>query len=366
MDVTNYNVTLAKNRKNYQDNLDEAKSKYKNELKDQNIKSQSNYERLKQEKIRQNRDLQQDYIVKLTDDQKRTNKEIDKQTNILTKQMQEREFQHGKERQIDKGNQKRELDKIRSTYERDQQKVPRAKLDQANRNTKTSDKYYSEKIEEINNRNAAQIDLLQKDLIQEKEQLVKETGNALEQQADVLKSDYNEKTDDIIQNYESRIRNKDREIQNLQLRINTMSKKINERYSRELEQRLKMKDDHLNQERIEMKKTLEEREVNSQIKLSNQRRNFEAQLHEISTRNQKQVDDILNRHNQEIEILNKDHKSEYDTKVRELETLARNQKLSHQLELDSTKEYYDHRLREMQEKLDAQDGDSIGVRVVSK
>src|SRR5210317_1986309 len=161
MDVSNYNVALAKNRKNYQDNLDKSKSDYKNDLEEQNQKSDANFNQLKQEKIRQNRDLQQDYIVKLTNDQKKMNQQIDKQTNILTKQIQDREFQHGKERQVDKGVHNRELDKIRQIYEKDQQKVPKEKLDQANRNTKHSDKYYSEKIEEINNRNAAQVDLLQ-------------------------------------------------------------------------------------------------------------------------------------------------------------------------------------------------------------
>lgn len=262
---------------------------------------------------------------------------------------------------------RRELQKIRTAYGSEKETIPAEKLYQAQRNIKNKDRFYTGKIEELNDKNAATVDQLQRDLQTEKEALIRKTDTTLEEQAVNISKQYQERSEDTIEAYETRLRNKDQEIENLLFRMNTLSKKLSEKFTRDLNEKLKLKDEILESERKEMKKALEERDVNSQVKLNDQRRAFDAQLHEISIRNEKNMDDVIRRYEQQIEKLNKDHKEEFDTKVRELSTMIRNLKMSHKLEMDGTREYYDHRLRKMQERLADKEGTAaVGVRVVSK
>lgn len=364
MDVQNYNVALAKNREDYQSKYNQNKTETDSELKSKEGHYNRNLESLKKEKINQKQDLDRDYSQKIKENHDKLNSLLEKRDEEYNQNLESEITKHRLEAQELRDNQKRELEKIQMSYEGSKESIPRDQLDAIERKLKNTEKYHIDTVSKITEEDSKKIDTLHQDFNKAKEQLVKEKEDTIDMKSTEMRKAYSESTNKKENEYEERIRAKTIENEELLFRLNTLSKKLGDKFTRVLNNRLDEKDHLLEQERIEMKKMLEDRELQNAIKLDNQRREFEAKMHEISLRNDKKVEDITSRNLAQISELNNNHEKEFKEKVRELNTTITNLKASQELEITGIKDYYDHRLRRLNEKVS--DAQGVGVRVVSK
>ena len=363
MDVTNYNVGLANNRSKYQKTLDEAKAKHKDEMIRTQDHADFNFKKLQKDKIREKTKIEQDFSVKLKDDQKKLHKEVSENKLENSQNLSNQRHQAVKKSMKDKEVHHRELSEIKEAFEGSKDNIPQEKFNDLERKLNRKDNLWMQEITKINKSNDEQLEDIHKTFIQQKKSLVKNSDHKVDSATKTLKKTYADRTEKNIDGYEKRIQAKTRENENLIFRLNTLSKKLATRFSKELNNQLEQKDVLLRDERLAMKKRLEDKDVNNDLTIAKIRRQNEAKLHEISLRNNKENNEIVQRFQKKIDHINETNKKDVKAKVGFLVAKHDKLKQAHKLEIVSLKEYQDQQQQRMEDRL--ANGKSTGVRVVS-